>query len=708
MHALALAAILFAAEPPRFESEVLPLLTKAGCNSGACHGAAAGRGGLKLSLFAGNPAADFDALVRELEGRRINRTKPADSLFIAKPTGMIDHEGGVRFDFDGAEAKLLADWVTAGAPKATTSSLRSIALTPPTVSGKSVPFETQISVSAELADGSRRDVTSMSVFTPGDETALAVRGAGVIAVLRPGRHTVIVRYLSQVRSLSITARREGVNLDLSQSPRHNWIDDEVLSALADLGISPSPQASEAALLRRVSLSLTGRLPGAKEVEAYLVDESAQKYERLVDRLLASDAFVDYWTWRLARQLRVRTGPNDEQGTLAFHGWIKDQVRAKTPLDRMAKEMVMGNGDSHENGPANFHRSAPDARAEAEYLSEVLLGIRLRCANCHNHPLDRWTQDDYHGLAAVFARVERRRTVRLIGSGEIIHPETLEAAQPRIPGERFLTFKNDPNPDYRDELADWLIEKKSGLFAKAQVNRLWKAMFGRGLVEPADDLRETNPATHPRLLERLSEEFVSSGYDLRYLLRLISMSAAYQRSGAEVDSKDVAAEQFYASYPRHALEAEVLLDAIGDVSGVPEVFSNQPAGTRAVQLVEFSKPEQALSVLGICSRQESCDAVPAGVDPLGQLTTQLHFLNGKLLNERLQSKSGFLAAAEKNAIPVSKIVDQLFLRTYCRQPTLREREFWSKELEGQSADIRKQKLQDLLWALLASREFTTNH
>ena len=708
MHALALAAMLVAAQPPRFETEVLPLLTKAGCNSGACHGAAAGRGGLKLSLFAGNPAVDYDALVRELEGRRINRTKPAESLFIAKPTGMINHEGGERFDFDGPEAKLLADWVAAGAPRANGPSLRSISLTPAAFTANKVPFQTQIHVFAELDDGTKRDVTSMSVFTPGDETALAVKAAGIVSVLRPGRHTVIVRYLSQVRSLSITARREEKALDLSSAPRRNWIDDEVLAALADLGIPPRPQSSDAALLRRLTLSLTGRLPSPKVVEDYLADSSKGKYERLVDRLLASEEFTDYWTWRLARQLRVRTGPNDERGTLSFHGWIKEQVRAKTPLDKMAKEMLVGSGDSYENGPANFHRSAPDARAEAEYVSEVLLGIRLRCANCHNHPLDRWTQDDYHGLAAVFARVQRGRNVGLAGTGEIIHPATLEAAQPRIPGERFLAVGAATTGDYRGALAEWLIEKKSGLFAKAQVNRLWKAMFGRGLVEPADDLRETNPATHPRLLERLAGEFVESGFDLRHLLRLMAMSAAYQRGGDVEGSQDVAAEQFYAAYPRHPLEAEVLLDAIGDVTGVPEAFPNQPAGTRAIQLVEFSKPEHALSVLGVCSRQESCDAAPIGADPLGQLTTQLHFLNGKLLNERLQSDAGLLATAAKDGVAVSKIVEQLYLRTYCRQPSQREREFWSKELEDQSAEVRQKKLQDLLWAILSSREFTTNH
>lgn len=709
MHAICLAAILLSADPPRFETDVLPLFTKAGCNSGACHGAAAGRGGLKLSLFAGNPAGDYDAIVRELEGRRINRAKPADSLFISKPTGMMDHEGGVRFDFDGPEAKLLAAWVAAGSPRATSGLLRGISLTPREILATTVPFEMQVTVSALLDDGASRDVTSMSVFTPEDETAITVNSTGKVTVHRPGRHTVIVRYLSQVLPLTITARRAESLVDFPTTARNNWIDNEILSALADLGVKPSPQASEAALLRRLSLSLTGRLPSQSEVRNYLADNAFDKYERLVDRLLATEAFVDFWTWRLARQLRVRTGPNDVRGTQAFHRWIREQVRTGKPLNEMVKEMLVASGDSWEYGPANFHRSAPEARAEAEYLSEVLLGIRLRCANCHNHPMDRWTQDDYHGLAAIFARLDRGRTVRLTGSGEVIHPATGEFAQSRIPGERFLETPSNSNLDHRGELADWIVGKKSGLFAKAQVNRLWKAMFGRGLVEPADDLRATNPATHPRLLEKLTYEFEASGYDLRHLLRLIAVSAAYQRGGVAASGGDeFSGEQFYASYPQHAIEAEVLLDAIGDVTGLPESFANQRLGTRAIELVDLARPPPALSVLGACSRQESCETAPMSRNPLGQLTTQLHWLNGNLLNERLENESGILAVLKRDSVPVAGIVEQIYLRANSRLPSERERDFWAKEIGSDPSEATARKLQDFLWAILSSPEFTSNH
>lgn len=710
MHALVLAAILLAADPPRFETDVLPLFTKAGCNSGACHGAAAGRGGLKLSLFAGNPAADYDSLVRELEGRRINRAKPAESLFIAKPAGMVDHEGGVRFDFDGPEAKLLTAWTAAGAPRASTGLLQRLVLEPGELVAATTPIEGRIKVIAHLDDGKERDVTGMSLFTPGDETGVAIDVKGNVTILRPGRHTVIVRYLSQVRPLTITAREKQDEVDPTRMKRDNWVDDDVNAVLSDLGITPLPRASDAALLRRASLSLTGRSPLEGVVEEYLANEAPDKYLRLVDRLLASEAFVDYWTWRLARQLRVRTGPNDERGTHAFHHWIREQVRLAAPLDQMARTMLVASGDAWENGPANFHRSSADARAEAEYLSEVLLGIRLRCANCHNHPLDRWTQDDYHGLAAVFARLDRGRNVRLLGSGDVIHPVTGGAAQPRIPGERFLAEAESTPADHRAELAAWLTETNQPLFAQAQVNRLWKAMFGRGLVEPADDLRDTNPATHPRLLEGLNKELVASGYDLRHMLRLMATSAAYQRGGAHDDVLPASstAETFYARFPRHSLDAEVLLDAIVDATEVPEKFANYPTGTRAVERIDPARAEHSLSVLGVCARQESCDASPAGTDPLGQLTTQLHFLNGKLLNERLQKPVGYLHVALEAKLPPNKIVQQLYVRALGRRPTDRENEFWTKELAGESDQALQGKLQDLLWAILSSSEFTTNH
>ena len=335
------------------------------------------------------------------------------------------------------------------------------------------------------------------------------------------------------------------------------------AALAALRLPPSPRADDAALLRRVTLDLTGRLPTPERIRAFLADKSSGKFAAEVDRLLASPEFTEYWTFRFARWLRVRTGPNDAAGTKALHGWLRQQIAAGRPLDEWTAELITSEGNSHEYGPANFHRNATDARGEAEYVAESLLAIRLRCANCHNHPLDRWTQDDYHGLAAIFARLERGPVVSLKLSGEVIHPVTGEAAIPRLPGERFV----QPSEDNRAALADWITSSDDRRFARAQVNRLWHALFGRGLVEPIDDLRETNPASHPQLLDRLADDFASHRYDVRHTLRLLAGSAAYQRGDRplpEAKSDD----RFYSHARARPLLPEVLLDAVCDALGEP--------------------------------------------------------------------------------------------------------------------------------------------
>jgi hypothetical protein len=710
MYYACLAIVALAAEPAiDFDTQVIPVLTKAGCNTGACHGAAAGRGGFRLSLYGSDPTADYQAIVHEHEGRRINLARPAQSLIIAKPTEQLEHGGGGRLEYQGPGAIRLQRWIAAGAPRLHARKLLDFETQPRRAvldrAGQSVVLR----AIARFDDGTSHDVTAWTVFTPADPAAVAIDPQTAVAkIARRGQHVVLARYLDRVVPLELIVPLADEPVDLSNQPRANACDKHVLAMLEELRLPPSPQADDAAFLRRITLDLTGRLPSPGEVNDFLRDEGGDKRVRRIDGLLGSPEFVSYWTFKLATWLRVGGRASEPAATQAYHAWLREQVAADTPLDQLAKTLLVAQGDSHAVGPANFARTGGSARPQAEFVSEVLLGVRLRCANCHNHPLDRWTQDDYHGLAAIFARVETNRMVRLLPRGDVTHPATGEAALPRIPGQRFL----EPGEDHRPVLADWVTSPDNPFFARAMVNRLWKALLGRGLIEPPDDLRVSNPATHPALLDELARDFVSHGCSLRYMLREIAKSAAYQRSSRELPA-NAADDRFYAHALSRPLEAEVLADAISNVTGVAERFGDLPEGTLAIALTGPSVPSQALDVLGRCSRADSCEG-PKG-SAAGGISTRLHLLNGPLLNAKITSPDGrlhkLLAAGQTN----DAIVEEFYLRALGRQPRPAEREHWRRALgaAAQAANLdaataRRQALEDFLWGLLTCEEFVTNH
>lgn len=695
--------ILFAAlavevAPVDFDTEIVPLLTKAGCNTAACHGSATGRGGLKLSLFGGDPAWDFTEIVHRLEGRRVNLVSPGKSLILAKPTEQIAHEGGTRFDDDSQQAATLSRWIEQGALRTQLRMLIGLEITPRN-SLASLTDKIQLRVRAKFDDGTIRDVTDAAVYTSSDDAALEANESGALSILRRGRHHVIVRFLTDVQAVHVTVPVGQQLVDLSDSPRNNWIDDEVIKTLTELRLVPSPQANDATLFRRVSLHLTGRLPQSDAVASYLSNDDPEKFSKLIDRMLDSPEFLEYWTFRLSRLLRINPQQNNLPATRAFHDWVKAQLREGTGWDRMATALLVAEGDTHEVGPANFYLVAGDARSQAEYASELLMGVRLGCANCHNHPLDAWTQDDYHGLAAIFARIERGRHVRATDNGQVIHPVTGEAAVPRIPGDRFI----EEQVDLRQELAKWLTAESNAYFSRAMVNRIWKALMGRGLVEPTDDLRATNPASHPELLARLESEFVANSYSLRNALKTIVTSAAYARSSQGMADNE-GDRLFYSHALVTNLEPEVLADAIADVTGIAEPYGDQPVGTRAIAL--FTPPEsEALEVLGRCDRAGSCETTESSS---GGLTTKLHLLNGDLLNRRLLDKTSRLSQLLESGKSVSETIEYFYLAALSRPPRRDELEFWSKALESGESPTLRQNLEDFVWALLNSHEFLTNH
>lgn len=695
---LLLASVCVAANPAvDFDTEVIPILTKAGCNAAACHGAAAGRGGLKLSLFGGDPAWDHAEIVHQLEGRRVNMVRPDESLILAKPTEQIAHEGGYRLEYDGADAALLLRWITEGAGRGTSRRCIRVDVTPP-LATVPVGARLNITVRAHFDDGTSADVSRWAVYQSTDDGAVTVSPDGQLSIQRRGRHAIIVSYLSHVQSIQVTVPLSDTPVDLANAPRQNWIDDEIFETLSALRLPPSAAASDAQLLRRLRLDLTGRLPTTEEARRYLGNPDSRKFDQLVDELLGSDAFVEFWTFQLATLLRVQSQPNETDGARAFHAWLRRQLQGDVPWSDVTSAMLMAQGDTHEVGPANFYRVARGPREQAEYVTEALLGVRLRCANCHNHPLDRWTQDDYHGLAAIFARVEQGRDVRIKTRGEVIHPATGDAARPRIPGDRFL----DTDEDGRRALTQWMVHPDNPLFAKAMVNRIWKALMGRGLIEPTDDLRATNPATHPELLNRLAADFAEHGFRLHHTIRLIITSAAYAR-GSETVPANQYDDRFYSHAIVKPLAAEVLADAIADVTGKANVYGGQPIGTRAISLYDPRTESPTLDILGRCSREASCETASVGG---GGLSAKLHMINGPLLNEKIAAPDGRLHRLLRAGATTGEILEEFYLAALGRLPGNDETAYWAGEI-GNEATLRTDKLEDFLWSLLNGRDFTTN-
>ena len=693
-------AILFGSDPVDFDTDIVPILTKSGCNSGACHGAAAGRGGFHLSLLGGDPVADHDAIVNALEGRRINLTKPEQSILLQKPTGMLDHGGDVALDSDDEGAARLIAWITAGAPTGGKRKLTGFQVLPKRMLVETTGATVPVKALAEFDHGPPEDVTRWTVFTVEDSSAIELDPKTFVAkVNRPGQHVVVARFLDRVVPIQLLLPLGSQVVDLTREPKRNFVDEEIHRTLSVLRLPVSLPVNDAGFLRRVTLDLTGRLPTRMEVEAFLADNDSGKREKLVETLLYSDAYVDCWTHRLASLLRVHSLPNESEIAGVYHGWLREQVRIGAGLNDIALALLTAEGDSHEVGPTNFARMTMDARGQAELVSQVFMGVRMQCANCHNHPLDRWTQDDYHGLAAVFARLDRGRIVKLGRRGAVTNPRTGEPAIPRIPGTRYL----DEAVDGRREMANWLIAKDNPYFAKAMVNRLWKAMFGHGLIEPTDDMRETNLATHPELLSRLADDFIASGFDLRHTLRMLAASATYGRSGVTCRENE-ADDHFYSHAYRRPLQPEVLADAIADVTGVYDQYGELPLGTRAITLVDPLTPSLSLDVLGRCARQVSCETAESSVG----LPTKMHQLNGALINRKITDPKGRLHAMLDGGQNSESVLNELYLTALGRIPTDIETQFWEQQIgKSEHAEVAAC-FEDILWSLLSCSEFAMNH
>ncbi|GIW81661.1 MAG: surface protein [Gemmatales bacterium] len=690
------AATAFAGAPD-FATEVIPVLTKAGCNSGACHGAAIGRGGFRLSLLGYDPDADYEAMLDEFEGRRVNLVRPERSLLLLKPSRRLPHDGGLKLKTTSEGYRLVRDWIEAGAPRGGGIHLQRLEIVPTSITLPSVNESVAIKVTAHFNDGRSRDVTDSSIFSPLDKGSLSCDDSGRVRPLRPGQHAVMVRFLGEVGCVRIRVPLHEQKPPTSP-PRSNFIDDYINRTMADLRLPHSPRAGDHELIRRLHLDLIGTLPTADEVDAFVNSQDTDKFSRLVDRLLKRPEYVDFWSYKWGDLLQIESKRLQPEGAASFHRWIREQVAANTPYDQIAKELILSVGDGYKHGPANFHRVPSDARAEAEYVSRVFLGVRLQCANCHNHPFDRWTQNDYHGLSAIFARLSRGRFVSNKPAGEVIHPKTSKPARRKIPGGRFLEEK-EPG---RQRFTDWLTSPHNPHFARAAANRIWRELMGRGLVEPVDDLRATNPPTHPELLDALARDFIEHRFDVRRLIKTIVTSEAYRRSSRSVEGNE-GDGLFYSKALVKPLPPVVLVDAVAYVTGVAEPLGNVAPGTRAIALGDARVSSEPLDLLGRCDRTSSCESsAPAG------LPLTLHAIHGDWLNKKIASPQGRLHQMIAAGRSDGEIVSTFYRLALSRPPSERESAWWREKLKTGNHQERVQTLEDFVWALLNSAEFCSNH
>jgi hypothetical protein len=684
-----------------FDTEIVPVFTRYGCNAGACHGSATGRGGFKLSLFGSRPELDHRSIVNQFQGRRINQSNPERSLLLLKPTGELGHGGDHRFDFDSPAGIRISNWIKQGANRDSSRKLVRFEVIPTGATHVSIGQTVGLKSFAVFSDGVRRDVTDWTVFEAEDKRSIELNSQTSVAkpVVR-GRHIVIARFLDQVASVEILVP---INDALSQTakPSFNFIDESINAKLDLLRIPVSPQASDSEFLRRIYLDLTGALPSPEEVLEFLDDDSEAKRKRLIERLMQTEGFTDYWTYRFGQWLRVGSNQQDAVSATAYYRWLRDEVKQNRPLDQLVRTLITSSGDTHQIGAANFYRTSDNARLQAEFVSQSLMGVQLRCANCHDHPFDRWTQDDYHGLSAVFATVGKGRVISIDGKGEVINPRTGEPAITKIPD---VELKANQKVDL-DNLAEWLTREDNAFFAKAATNRIWSNFFGRGLVDPIDDIRSTNPATHPQLLDDLAKDFQRSSYDFRHTIRLICNSAAYQRSSQTLPGNKTD-DRFYSRMPMADLSPEVLADAISNVTSVSEAYNNHPEGTKAIQLHKPGIKSAMLETLGRCTDEKTCEV---GLVLAGGISRQLQLINGDLLNRRISDSAGRLHQLALSGKPDKEIVAELYLRCFSRKPNESENSFWMEQLsQSRNEKSRMKVLEDFSWSLLTCREFTTNH
>jgi hypothetical protein len=703
--------------PVSFRNEMIAALSVGGCNQGACHGTPSGKNGFRLSLRGYDPAADYIQLTRDVLGRRTDRFDPASSLILLKALGRVPHEGGLRFQQHSIPAQVFRAWLAEG--------LRDDPADLPAVKGIEVlpgprvlnaPAATQqLAVLAHFADGSARDVTRLTVFSSSDSAVASVSPTGFVEFGQGGEVAVLCRYLDQMQSIRLTYLEPKKGFHWTDPPANNYVDRLVFAKLRMMSIQPSDLCTDQEFVRRAYLDLCGVLPKPHEVEAFQADRSADKRARLIDRLLERPEYADFWTLKWSDVLRSDRKTIQLKGIHVYQTWLRGHIAKNTPFDEIVRDLLTASGSTFSNPPANYYRIAKDPQNLAETTAQLFFGIRMQCAKCHNHPFERWTQDDYYSLAAFFARVKETRDptqpgtgpmapgsaiVYLDRSGEVVQPRSGRVMPPKFMDGPVAAV--GPGQDRRAVLAAWLTRGDNPFFARSVVNRIWFHLNGRGIVDPVDDFRDSNPSANDELLDALARDFVAHGFDVKHIVRVIMNSRTYQLSAQSNDfNKDDS--KYFSHAVTKLLTAEQLLDALCDVTEMPEKYPGLPAGTRAIQLPDGENNHPFLKTFGQPARELACECEREGDSNLAQA---LQLINGPTVNEKLRAPTNRLGRLLAKKLSDKDILQELYLATLSRPPAGEEVQA-ALDHVAKAPDKRKA-WEDVQWALLNAKEFLFRH
>ena len=707
-----------------FVNDIVPMLTKAGCNSGVCHAKAGnGQNGFRLSLLGFEPKEDFEYMVKDSRGRRLSLAAPESSLLLVKATARIPHGGGLRFDERSREYSTLLEWIRQGASNDMDRApqLLSVEVQPDRASVKP-RTQQQLKVIAKYSDQQNRDVTSAALFESNDSSMAEVSPNGLVRLLDlPGKVAVMVRYQGKMSVFNASVPL-GASIDTMPSSR-NFVDDAVFANLKELGIPPSPVCDDATFLRRVSLDIAGRVPTDAERASFFGNPAIDRREQVIDGLLRSSEYADFFANKWTAMLKNRRDDaSDITSNFAFHAWVRDSLLSNKHYDQMVRELLAATGTVIANPPVVWYKRVKEPKQQVEDVAQLFLGVRMQCAQCHHHPFERWSQDDYYSFSAFFSQVGRKPTATR-GEDMIFHKRGIAVAtniksgrvlKPAALGDAITTIVADEDP--RLKLADWMSSVDNPYFAKAVVNRYWKHFFRRGLVEPEDDIRDTNPPSNPELLAALEKHFITSGFDLKSLVRVMTLSNAYQLSSVP-NQYNIADQQNYSRYYPRRLQAEVFLDTIDDLVGSRTDFPNLPNGTRAIALPDnsYNNASPFLKVFGRPENESVCECERVQSSSLAQ---SLHLINAKDIKAKLAKSNGRADLLAKSNLPSEEKIRELYSAAFAREPSDIELKASLEFIDEIRTDAngnpiepmkaKQESFQDLIWALISTKEFLFNH